>query len=557
MLEKINKMSRQIVVILFILMTLAGLAVTPDYGMPWDELMEIRTLGSSMREYIGLFAGEENEPPKSTTGIVLTDILENPDTDHGQSVYYPLAPVLFTDLGTGGARTLMLIFHAYTFLIFMTGVVFLYFILKFLTRNWKYGLLASLFLYLSPRFFAEGHYNSKDIITMSLIIITLWFAIKFIETKKFRYAAAFAAAGAVAANMRIVGLFFFGLMGLIYIICLSTQKQWTRQNVASGVIAVLVFAAVYMLITPAAWASPWDFIQYVFARSSNYSDWPGYVFYLGKSHRPVPWHYVPVMFAVTTPILIVLLSITGNITTIGQIIRTKAKDLFSGSLKYYFAAAVFTWIFVGYAMIKQPILYDSWRHFYFLYGLLLILAVGGLKAVMDKLKGKVKWAAAGLVGLQLCACMATIGMNHPYEFVYFNLLAGSHPAERYEMDYWNVSQANCLMKLIDKTDPQKVIYLYAADWCSADGLEKAYNILPANYKDRMKVLPISYNGIPKKADYLMISLRAVQVSEYGATPESASWIYTAGLGEFAQKYPVAYAAKAFGSEFMTIYEITK
>jgi hypothetical protein len=555
MLEKINGKSKLIVAILFILMTLIGLLVTPNYGMPWDELMEIRTLGSSVREYVGLFQGEENEPETSTTGIVLTDVSKNPDVDHGQSVYYPLSPVLFADLGPSGGRTLMLIFHAYTFLIFMAGVVFLYFIAKFLTGDWKYGVVASLFMYLSPRFFAEGHYNSKDIMTMSVLIICFWFMIKFIETKKYRYATLFAAVCAIAANMRIVGLFFFGLAGLLYLICLTVSKQWNRKTFLAGVIAVFAFVLFYFLLTPAAWESPVEFIQYVFKRSSNYEDWPGYVFFQGISHRPVPWQYIPVMIAVTTPILILLLTIIGNITTIGQLFRTKVKELFAGNLKYYLLSVVFIWAFLGFAMIKKPILYDSWRHFYFLYGFFLLLAVGGLKCISDKLKGKVRWVVAGLVAIQLLACATSIVMNHPYQYVYFNFLAGAHPGENYEMDYWNVSQVNALIKLIDETDPEKKINLYAAEWCSYDGLVKAYNILPEEYKSRMQVLEIKYGSIPAEADYMMVSLRALQVSIIGATLKSSDWIYSNGLGKYVNIYPVAVSCDAYGSDFMTIYKL--
>lgn len=555
MLEKINQKSRLIVAILFILMTLIGLLVTPNYGMPWDELMEIRTLGSSVREYVGLFQGEENEPTKSTTGIELTDVRDNPDIDHGQSVYYPLSPFLFTELGRGEARTLMLIFHAYTFLIFMAGVVFLYFIAKFLTGNWKYGVLASLFMYLSPRFFAEGHYNSKDIMTMSLLIICFWFMIKFIETKKYRYATLFAFVCAIAANMRIVGLFFFGLAGLLYLFYLTVTKQWNRKTFLAGVIAVFAFVLFYFLLTPAAWESPVKFIQYVFKRSSNYEDWPGYVYFQGSAYRPVPWNYIPIMIAVTTPILILLLTIIGNFTTIGQIFRTKVKDLFSGNLKYYLLSFVFVWVFLGFAMIKQPILYDSWRHFYFLYGFFLILAIGGLTCIMNKLKGKVRWAVAGLVALQLLACATSMVLNHPYQYVYFNFLAGAHPGENYEMDYWNVSQMNCLMKLIDENDSEKTIYVYAAEWCSHDGLVKAYNILPAEYKREMVVLDISYTGIPSKADYLMVSLRAMQISVFSTNLGSSDWIYSNGLGKYTTTYPIAVSCEAYGSDFMTIYKL--
>jgi len=555
MLEKINQKSKLIVAVLFILMTLAGILATTSYGMPWDERMEIRTLGTSVREYIGLFVGEEKMPYQTSTGIAMADVSDNPDVDHGQSVYYPISPILFADLGPDGARTLMLVFHAYTFLIFMAGVFFLYLIAKFLTGDWKYGVVASLFMYLSPRFFAEGHYNSKDIMTMAVIIISFFFAIKFIETQKFRYAVTFAAVSAVAANMRIVGLFFFGLAGLLYLIYLTVLKKWNRKTFLAGVTAVVSFVGFYFVLTPPAWASPVKFIQYAFRRSANYTDWPGFVFFQGAVHRPVPWNYIPVMIAVTTPILILLLIIIGNLTTIGQVFKTKAKDIFSGPLKYFLMSFLFVWVFLGFAMIKKPILYDNWRHFYFLYGFLLILAIGGLAFIIGKLKGKVRWAVTALVAVQLIACATTIVLNHPFQNVYYNFLAGAHPGEKYEMDYWNVSQVNLLMKLVDETKPKSTIYICAMDWYSQDGLVKAYNILPAKYKELIQLADYNYREMSDRADYLVINLKPQQISEYSKNEGGVDWIYTQSLGEYAEAYPVVVSNNAYGSDFMTIYKV--
>ena len=557
MIDIINKNRRVILACIFIIMTLVGLITTPDYGMPWDELMEIRTLGTNLREYASAFAGEEGEPDKSATGIEFTDMKENPDIDHGQSAYYPLTPFLFMDLGAEAPRVLMLIFHAYTFLIFMLGVIGLYFISTQLTGEWKYGLLASLFLYLSPRFFAEGHYNSKDIISMSMIILCFWFFIKMTETRKMLYAVLFAVFGAFAANMRLTGVFFFGLAGLLYLITLSVKKEWNKKNFLLGLVAVLSFVAVYFLLTPVSWKDPIAFLSYVFGRSSNYSDWDGKVFYMGAARRPVPWHYIPVMIAITTPVLLVILTIVGNITTIASAVRTKLKDIISGPQKYYLMSLVFTWIFIGYAMIRQPILYDSWRHFYFLNGLLITLAVFGVKNIVDLLKGNFKRVAIGIVSLQLIASGLIIAVNHPYELTYFNFLAGSDPAAMYEMDYWNVTQANALMKLIDTVDSDKVISVTAAEWVSADGLMKAYNILPEAYKSRMKVAMGQYGSMNPKAGYLMVSLRAYQHSTDKSVKPENKWVPDVGLKNYQYVYKKVVALNAFGSDFMTIYESPK
>lgn len=538
MFEKVNQHNRIIASILFLIMMVVGLIVTPNYGMPWDELMEIQIMGSNVREYVGLVQGEEKEPDKLANGMPIQDFTENPDIDHGESAYYPIAPFAFMDLGQESGRALMLIWHFYTFLIFMAGVICLYFIIKFLTGDWKYGMLGSLFLYLSPRFFAEGHYNSKDVVTMCLIIVGIWFGIKFIETKFIRYAVAFAAACAVAANMRIIGFMFFGGIGLLYLIVLSMQRQWSRKSAISGVIAILAFAAIYFVLTPASWASPIQYFTYNFTRSSNFDAWPGTVFFLGQKYRPVPYIYIPVMFAVTTPVLIVFLTLVGHITTIKQMWLTKVKDFFAGSGKYYLFSMLFVWVPLIFAFIKTPILYNSWRHFYFIYGPLLILAVGGLKAIIDISTRNQKRVICGLLALQMAFSIILIAVNHPYEYAYYSILAGTKADKNYEMDYWNVTGMKCLMALIDQVDSPEVISVVGPDYYMNDGLHKAFDILPKEYQSRIEVLQYSEGFTTPGADYLIVN----QVTH-------------ANLPNYKKFETTVLTIRSYGSEVMTVYEV--
>ena len=550
-----NRNQRWIVIVLFILMAVFGLLVTPDYGMPWDELTEIRTLGTNVREYAGLILGPDQKPAQSSTGLEFPDVACNVDIDHGQSVYYLFSPALFLQYGDGGARTLMLLWHSYTFLVFMAGVVAIYLLASYLTKDWRYGVAASLFFYLSPRFFAESHYNNKDIMAMIMILYCLLFAIRLIEKKTVASALLFALFGALATNMRITGLAFFGLCGVLYLVTLFVRREWSAKAVLLGVLSLVGFVAFYFFLTPGLWNDPAKFIQYVYARSSNFSDWPGYVFYMGHALRPVPWHYIPVMIAITTPLLLLALMIVGNVTALVSPFRTKAKELFAGEQKYYVMMLVFVWVFLGFAMITRPILYDSWRHFYFLYGILVLLAVYGLKSIIDQLKGKWKRAAIGAVGAQFLAMFVMVILSHPFQFVYYNALAGSNPGAKFDLDYWNVSQAKTLMQLIDTVDSNEQISVTAADWYTGDGLEKAYNILPESYKSRMRLIFVGQYTIARGADYLMINPRGLQICSDKTLDPRQQWILAYGLDVYLSGLNKVVSEKAFGSEFMTVYQM--
>lgn len=557
MLNRINANKSWIVVSVFLLMTFFGLLITPDYGMSGDELLEIRTLGTNIREYAGAFLYPENEPLNTFYGIPFTDSQENSDIDHGQSLYYPLTPFLFMDLGVEGPRTLMTIFHAYTFILFMLGVAGLYFLAQFLTGDWKYGLLAACLLYLSPRFFAEGHYNPKDIVVMSMIILCFWFFIKMSQERRIRYAILFALFGALATNMRVTGMFFFCLAGLFYLLKLTVNKEWNRKSFLLGLLTVLIFLSCYYVLTPVAWKDPFGFIAYTFGRSSNYSDWPGSVFYMGALCRPVPWHYIPVMFATTTPILVVIMTLAGNLIVIYTIVRNKILKIFSGTIHYYLMTIIFVWTFLLFAILRQPVLYNSWRHYYFLYGPILILAVMGIKTIMDQAKGKYKKAVFSIVVLQLVISLAIIVANHPYQYVYYNIFAGADPGESYEMDYWNVSTANALKELINTTDNEDVITVTTADYYSFSGLIKGQYVLPEPYKCRTQVVRSPEGGFEPDADYILVNPLAVKLSSDITDSASQVWASDEEMAEILATYPEVVVLEAFGSDFMIIYKNPK
>jgi len=557
LIEKINQNSRIIVVAAFVLMTLIGLIVTPDYGMPWDEELEIRTLGSNIREYISLFKGKIGEPYQSSTGIPFPDYLTNADMDHGQSAYYPLSTALFVDYGPNGPRTLMLIWHAYTFLIFMAGVLGLYFVCKFLMGGWAYGLLGSLFLYLSPRFFAEGHYNSKDMVVMAFVILLIAAGIKLIESRRFSSAILFAFVAAVATNMRITALFMSGLLGLLYIINLSVKKEWNAKNLWVGITAVVAFVLISYLVTPAAWREPLRYIAYVIGRSSNFAAWPGVVYFQGWIRRPVPSSYIPTMIGVTTPILILVLALLGHITAIADFFRGVVRKTSTRETQYLLVCIIFIWTFLLFAIIRRPILYNSWRHLYFLYGPMLILAVAAVRFLVQHAKGKLRIAVVSAIALQLLVCAVLIILYHPFQYVYFNPFAGRDPARLYEFDYWNVSQTQVLMKLADQIGGDEV-NVCAADWYTADGLAKADKVLPEAYKDRVRVFSCDILGMKTDADYLVVNRLVLQIMKSENPHQCGGWLCSVGgRFDFPGKYQPVASLRAFGSEFMTVYKLGK
>ena len=71
--------------------------------------------------------------------------------------------------------------------------------------------------------------------------------------------------------------------------------------------------------------------------------------------------------------------------------------------------------------------------------------------------------------------------NHPYQFVYFNKFAGKNVSEKFELDYWGVSNKNSL-SYISNIDKGKKINIFIK---SVSPYEFSSLILNKNDRDRL------------------------------------------------------------------------
>ena len=119
---------------------------------------------------------------------------------------------------------------------------------------------------------------------------------------------------------------------------------------------------------------------------------------------------------------------------------------------------------LGFILLDRPALYNGIRHFTFLLPPLAILAGLGLGATWERLArwGKTRMAlTAAFVALCLLS-LVTLARLHPYQYIYYNHLAGSlAEAEReWEGDYWSSSlrEAADLLEAqvpgVNKADPR-------------------------------------------------------------------------------------------------------
>jgi hypothetical protein len=125
------------------------------------------------------------------------------------------------------------------------------------------------------------------------------------------------------------------------------------------------------------------------------------------------------------------------------------------------------------AFAARVVIFDSWRHFLFLAVPIVLIASLGLGWAAERLPPRVSVAVAAAFLLAQVPVARAMARLHPYEYVYFNALAGglSASAGRYETDYWAKSykEAAEWVRRRVEGDPSLTwsVYVCGPEWSAA------------------------------------------------------------------------------------------
>lgn len=177
-----TKFSTPLIIFMFGAILICGMISTQKYGISWDERLERIDMYTNVKEYAKFLGFDDITKTIDSYGIGF--VHESADRDHGQAVFYPS---IVLDYVSGSVFKRLMYQRFFTFGIFWFRLICLYSVVKRLTGNKAYSVAATLLTYLSPRFFAESTYNSKDTVFLALVIITFNFAVLFIEKRNIFY----------------------------------------------------------------------------------------------------------------------------------------------------------------------------------------------------------------------------------------------------------------------------------------------------------------------------------------------------------------------------------
>ncbi len=518
--------------VFFAVLALVGLLAAGDYGLPLDGPSEQGILQENLKEYAVLLLGENSAAARGYDELQIDRITESIEMDHGQAAYYLAAPLL--PLRENDPETFTALWQGYTWLWFMAAVLAVYGLGRALGLTRTMACAAALMLYLSPRFFAEGHYNNKDIVLMALSLCTITAGARFLQKPALWRGILFAAAGALAANTRIIGLFVFGVMGAVILVSFAARRLLSRRMALTIAAGGAAFLLLFALVTPAFLANPAGYVSHVLHNAAAFSRWTGLVLFKGFAYdpsagQPLPHSYLPTMIALTVPVWVLALAVIGGAYAVVLLFTKDARRPVIAALLIVLLAPLF------YAVLAQPLMYNGWRHFYFLYGPIVAFAALGLRLLYLQLV-KSRWgkaAGASALALLLAYQGAGIALNHPYQYAYYNELAGG-VEQTFELDYWEVSTLNAMQTLAQTQTRNRELPLTlgGGDPLSLFSLNQSVSMLPAALRAQMSV-----TNAPD-APYLF------QNSTYAA-------IYQTEPGA---EYRALFTLQSYGNALCTVYE---
>jgi hypothetical protein len=286
-----------------------------------------------------------------------------------------------------------------------------------------------------------------------------------------------------------------------------------RKILAGAAVYTVILAGAVVAGWPVLWHNPAAELWNAFTQMKQFPH-SGPLLFVGRfiSARELPWNYVPTWILVSIPLLYAVLFTVGTYHSLTTCLRKPGEMLTTERgrvimLVWFFAP----WIAV---LVLRSVMFDEWRHLFFIYPALLIIALDGLQFIIASAKqrfsGPVRRAVLALVGATVAAGLLEpaffMARNHPYEGVYFNQLVGGirGAQDRFDLDYWGLSYRRTL-EYITRNDDRPVIRIYADNY---SGLANAY-ILPEKEKSRLL-----YVDNLSAADYHVTNFRWVRHNAY-------------------------------------------
>jgi len=464
-MEGFLRTNRYITIGYFAIWFFIGIFIVKDYGVTWDEPI-MRLLGLVGLKYVnGVFGNPFTIPISNQIEDFSTFI----NHEYGSLFEIILAgaefafikPFIYEHLQMDGDTYYLR--HLITWLVFWLSSIFFYKLVRLRIKSTFICLLGTSIFIVSPRIFADSFYNSKDIIFLAFYVINTYTLARLFSDFTYKNALLHGLSTGLLISIRLMGIISVAL-SLTFIaayIIFSVRKNDYKKSLFVIGTYLLASAVFIYLLWPFLWESPFSRFFEALRLMARFVRQDSPMLYRGEfiNRDQIPWHYIPVWLLITIPPFYMLLGGTGGIVVIYNVVK-KAIHKNWESIHFIDLYTIASLIFpIASIIFLHSIIYDGWRHLFYLYVFIAYLAtLGGyfiLKAIPLKyvLYGKLGWAAVILFYIGILIKM------HPQQQVYFTMF-NKFPQTAYELDYWGQSYKQSLEWLCKNSDKDSIKIAY-------------------------------------------------------------------------------------------------
>lgn len=316
------------------------------------------------------------------------------------------------------------------------------------------GLAALLLLALCPIYYGHMFMNPKDAPFAVAMVIMMMGLVRLAEeypSPSPRTILIVGLGAGLSIGTRILGglALVYALIGFLPLFIEEFRAHGARKAAARFIHTIYVLAPGLLLgylIMGLIW--PWSIIKFrnpflALTYFSHFFERPWKELFDGTlvSVPDMPWSYLPTLFALQMPEVLLALSIGG---VIGTFVALTRREIPARRKCIFLMLTLAAFLPIAIAMVKRPALYNGIRHFVFVIPPMTV--VGGIAFAwfMNRLgENRSSWQPVVLAvfcfGLLLP--LGEMIRLHPYQYTYFNDVAGTVRGadDRFMLDYWGLA----------------------------------------------------------------------------------------------------------------------
>lgn len=425
-----------------VLLLICGVLSIPRLGVSWDEPVQ-HHIGRANYTYI----------TRGDTALFgMKDRVYGPIFE--LALVYAEETILPDD-----SRSIYLFRHYTTFALFCLAAYVFYALCLRAFKSRGTALAGMLLLVLCPRILGHSYFNTKDIPFLCLQIFSMYALYRAVFEERIRIGwwLIFAVFTGILINIRIMGVATWSAGLGAFTLMSIYRHDWKKLFWIP--LFILLSAAVLYAGWPLLWQAPFKNFALAYNTMAHFP-WEGTTRLFGEDimagARPV--YYALSWMRISIPVLSIALCIAGLLFLLLHSTRFRNN---TPLLVFGWIQALCSWGVLFIVLQQRSVLYDDWRHLYFLWPGFIWNAVGFLHEAGQKLRPRVRSAlrAAGIV-YALSIVFSLIRL-FPYHYVYFNESVPSrenYRIQQFEMDYWGLSYYEGIRYILAH-DPRPEIHI--------------------------------------------------------------------------------------------------